>query len=134
MPRDVCCIGAYDVSTRYSAMTFRLIKTNGAENFTCHISVDRFTVELTVGLLQLDNSGPNYEMEHGLAIFLSAIFNIFMVTVMALVSIIIAVSQTVKCCCKRKHQQKVIKTYEGESHIILGSRLPNLRQKFLERC
>jgi len=61
------------------AMTFRLIKTNG----------------------------PNYEMEHGLAIFLSAIFNIFMVTVMALVSIIIAVSQTVKCCCKRKHQQKV---------------------------
>ena len=85
------------------AMTFRLIKTNGTRIHHCQMSVDNMYSTTYSNY----NSGPNYEMEHGLAIFLSAIFNIFMVPVMALVSIIIAVSQTVKCCCKRKHQQKV---------------------------
>ena len=38
----------------------------------------------------------NLEMENGVLIFVSAIFNIFLVTVMALVSIIIAVSYGLK--------------------------------------
>ena len=93
------------------AMTFRLLQNKG-ESVTGWpkkqfgdrlIAILRFYAlnsqphqKFDIKMKNNFNSDMNLEMENGVLIFVSAIFNIFLVTVMALVSIIIAVSQGLK--------------------------------------